>query len=320
MRITEKTIPGLLDALDSVKKELSEKEPEKYPFGEWERKRAVVKERLRNLPDYVGRAAGMIKIVKGPGQPKKMDLSKRTLLFIFARMMDKSNRDMEYMLNIFGPLFDVDVSYKYIERLYSDEEVEMTLHNLLILLLQNESVSGNFSGDGTGYTLSVARHYRTNPEKSGKRGYLYAFRLIDIDTGLYVALGYSSKSEMDAFNKAMKMLGALGIRIDSISLDRYYSSRKVLQIFDRETSVYVIPKKNLSNVGCYWAKILKRISENPEEYVRRYAKRNLSESGFSADKRRFGWKIRQKRDDRREMAIFSIGLLHNIFTVKVKVG
>jgi transposase len=43
----------------------------------------------------------------------------------------------------------------------------------------------------------------------------------------------------------------------------------------------------------------------------------VSEAGFSADKRRFGWMIRQKRDDRREMAMFSIALLHNFFTTRV---
>ena len=44
--------------------------------------------------------------------------------------------------------------------------------------------------------------------------------------------------------------------------------------------------------------------------------RKLSESAFSADKRRFGWKIRQRREDRRELALFAIGVLHNIFSVR----
>jgi transposase len=59
-------------------------------------------------------------------------------------------------------------------------------------------------------------------------------------------------------------------------------------------------------------------AENPRDFLKHNFMRNLSESGFSADKRRFGWRIHQKREDRQEMAMLSIALLHNIFTVRVK--
>jgi len=107
---------------------------------------------------------------------------------------------------------------------------------------------------------------------------------------MYVGVGYSTKSEMDAFHKAMKMVKEFGISIDSIALDKYYSSRKVLKLFG---------------------------NEDPVKYLKNYFQRNLSEAAFSADKRRFGWIIRQKREERQEMAMFSIALLHNIFTVRV---
>lgn len=55
---------------------------------------------------------------------------------------------------MFEPLFGTKVSYKTIERLYSDEEVKLALHNLFILLLREEGVSGEFAGDGTGYKLN----------------------------------------------------------------------------------------------------------------------------------------------------------------------
>jgi len=74
---------------------------------------------------------------------------------------------------------------------------------------------------------------------------------VDLETGLYVGVGYSTKLEMDAFKKAMNMVKDFGI------------------------------------------------------------------SAFSADKRRFGWVLRQKREDRQEMAMFSIALLHNFFTICV---
>ncbi len=142
--------------------------------------------------------------------------------------------------------------------------------------------------------------------------------MIDIETGMYVGFGYSKKSEMEAFNKAMQMLEKFGIVIDSISLDKYYSSRKVLKLFDKRVAVYVIPKKNIAKLGFEWIRIIRRIMKSPKEFLKRYFMRNLSEAGFSADKRRFGWMIRQRKEDRQEMAMLSIALLHNIFTVRVK--
>ena len=310
----------MVEVLEEIKDDILPEDDQSYPFAEWERKREKVKKRLRNLPVYVEQAADMIAFSKPKvGQQKKLDVVKRTMLFLFARLMNKSNRDVEDLLGMFEPLFGVTVSYKYIERLYSDDEVKMVLHNLFILLLREEGVSGDFSGDGTGYSLTVTKHYRTNPKKKGKE-YLYVFRVIDIDTGLYVAFGYSNKSEMEAFHKAMDLLAEWEIKIDSLSLDRYFSSRKVLQMFGGDTTLFLIPKKNIAKIGLEWAKIIKRMKEDPYLFLKSYLLRNLSESGFSADKRRFGGLIRQKREDRREMALFSIALLHNVFTVRVRPG
>ena len=318
MRITAKMARDMFEVLDEIKEECFSDDEEPYPFVEWERKRKCVKERLRNLPRYVERAVDRVYFDKpGVGRPKKLDLIRRTMLFLFARLMNKSNRDVENLLGMFEPLFGVTVSYKYIERLYSDEEVKTVLHNLFILLLQDEGVSGDFSGDGTGYSLTVSRHYRSDPKKEGG-DYVYVFRVIDVDTGLYVAFGYSNKSEMEAFHKAMVLLHEWGIPLDSLSLDKYFSSRKVLKMFGKETTLYLIPKKNITKVGLEWTRIIRRMIEDPYLFLKSYFLRNLSESGFSADKRRFGGVIRQKREDRREMALLSIAFLHNIFTVRVR--
>ena len=66
---------------------------------------------------------------------------------------------------------------------------------------------------------------------------------------MYVGFGYSDRSDMDAFRKAVKMLGSLGIRASSMRLDRYYSSKKVIRMFDRKIKLYLLPKKNLSRLG-----------------------------------------------------------------------
>ncbi|CAD7776958.1 hypothetical protein FHEFKHOI_02036 [Candidatus Methanoperedenaceae archaeon GB50] len=65
---------------------------------------------------------------------------------------------------------------------------------------------------------------------------------------MHVGLGYSNRSEKDAFNKAIKMLQDIGVKTNSISLDKHYSTKKTLKLSGKETAIYVIPKKNLSRI------------------------------------------------------------------------
>jgi len=316
MRITQKKAHEAINTLKLVREKIFKGRKPEYSYTKWERKRKKVNEKLKKLYSFVDEAVSTIHIAKSRGRPKKLDLAKRTILFLFTVLINKSNRDTAALLEFFEPFFGFKVNYKYIERLYSDEQVKVALHNVFYLLIVAEGISGTFAGDGTGYSLTITKHYRSNPEKKTK-DYRYAFRLIDLVTGMYVGVGYSVTSEMDAFKKALKMLSDFGIFIDSIALDKYFSSRKVLKLFDKETSVYVIPKDNISKIGLKWAKIFRKILEDPVEYLENYFQRNLSEAAFSADKRRFGWTIRQKREDRQETAMFAIALMHNIFAVRV---
>jgi len=317
MKITGKTAKEMISVLDDLRKQIKEESKGSKNSTEWERKREQVKQRLNKLPEYIEKAASMVVVQKTRGPEKDLSLVQRTTLLLFTRLMGKSNRGMEEAVILLQPFLGVQVSYKTIERLYSDEEVKLVLHNLFILLLQDEGVSGNMSGDGTGYSLTVTKHYRTNPHKKGK-DYKYVFRLMDIDTGMYVGLGYSTVSEMRAFHKALEMARSIGVSINTLRLDKYYSSRKVLKLFGEEVSVYVLPKKNISKIGIEWSRVIKRIIGDPLEYLKNYFMRNISESGYSSDKRRFGGIIHQKREDRQSMAMLVVGFLHNLFFIRVQ--
>jgi transposase len=59
--------------------------------------------------------------------------------------------------------------------------------------------------------------------------------------------------------------------------------------------------------------MLRRFLTGTFAYLREYFRRNNSESGFSSDKRKFGWMVRQRRDDRIDIAQFSNLLWHNLF-------
>ena len=49
--------------------------------------------------------------------------------------------------------------------------------------------SGDLAGDGTGYSVSVENHYRTNPNKYGKK-FVHFFSLVDLASGMCVGLNF----------------------------------------------------------------------------------------------------------------------------------
>ena len=78
------------------------------------------------------------------------------------QLVGESNRMFANMLDVFSMLSGIDVSYKTVERLYSDEEVIMALHNLHTLLLKKKGVEkSDATGDGTGYSLTISKHYES---------------------------------------------------------------------------------------------------------------------------------------------------------------
>jgi len=180
---------------------------------------------------------------------------------------------------LMGP--DYEVSYKTIETIYSDDIVSMIMHNLFVLSVKKRgNAVSDACGDGTGCSLTVSDHYRSVREKLGdsvKHGkYRYSFALMDLRTRMYIGYASSVRSERDAYSKALKMISELGIQINSVRLDKYYSGQSVLDDFSENTSILIIPKRNSRIRG------------------------------------KKGWRIFQRRGDRIETSIFIKGLWHNL--------
>ena len=182
-------------------------------------------------------------------------------------------------------------------------------------MLKDEGIRGDFAGNGTGYSVSVASYYRSDPKKFGKK-FVHFFSLIDLATGMYVGCGTSRNSEWDAFSKSIAMLKRIGAAVKSVRLYKSFSTRKVIRMFDRTVSLFLIPKKNIAKVGA-WADIFSRMKASPVDFLSEYFHRNVCESGFSSDKGRFGRVIRQKRVDRQETALFSNAFPHNLYTIRI---
>ncbi len=231
---------------------------------------------------------------------------------------------MASMLGLFSLLSGIDVGYKTVERLYSNHDVEMAIHNLHILILREKGVKNiDACGDGTGYSLTIKKHYASETqmrkdkakEYSGTKAFVYSFKLLDLKSKMYVAFGMSLKSEKEAFDRAMEMIKKIDVKINSIRLDKYYSFSSYVDKFG-EAKVYVIPRKNATVRGSWkWKDTMEDFVNNTFSYLGQYFRRNNSESGFSADKRMFGWTVGQKRDDRIDTALNCTGVWHNLMNL-----
>jgi transposase len=279
-----------------------------------------VKGAIRNLEPLIDKAIN-IEIHRGPGRPPELDLKQSVTIILIKELIGKSNRSMASMLDLFSLLSGIDVSYKKVERLYSNYDVSLAIHNLHILIMKEKGVKKiNACGDGTGYSLSIKKHYSSETqirkdkakEYYGTKAFVYSFKLMDLNSKMYVAFGMSMKSEKEAFDKAMEMLKHIDIEIESVRLDKYYSSPTYVDRFGK-AKVYVIPKKNATLKGSWkWKDTMEEFVNATMAYLRQYYLRNNSESGFSADKRQFGWKVAQKRDDRIGTALNCTGVWHNL--------
>jgi transposase len=203
---------------------------------------------MKDLEPLIEEAVSTIRIVHGPGHPHSLSLEQRVKLLMIKQLVGESNRMFATMLDTFSMVSGIDVSYKTVERLYSDEEIVLAIHNLHILILKKNGVSGSRStGDGTGYSTTVKKNYESYAQKlkdrakedSGngreehggkaskihkKKLFAYSFKIMDLDTKMYTAYGSSMKSEREAYDQAMQLLTTIGIEMDSIRLVRYYSS------------------------------------------------------------------------------------------------
>ena len=165
------------------------------------------------------------------------------------------------------------------------------MHNLLILILREKGVkNSDATGDGTGYSLTVKKNYESHAQKlknvekenpdhekdwkesksHRKRLFAYSFVVMDLETRLYIAQGSSMKSERKAYDRAMDLLSSIGIEMDSIRLDRCYSSSSYIDKLG-VTKVFVIPKKNATLKGSQkWKDTMKDFIENTMSYLEQY--------------------------------------------------
>jgi len=318
-----KKVRKLKEIIGAYKKDHPKKDRD-YVGYEKEFKRRL-KKAISNLDNLIGESIRGIDIFYRHKDRHSLSLRKRMRLILVKELTEKGNRKTANMLGLFAMLDGTDISYKTIERLYSDNLLELALFNLLILSLRKRGIKEiDACGDATGYSLTITKHYSSYAQKlkdkakeqnSDKKCFVYNFAFMDLKSKMYVCFGSSLKSEKEAFDKAMQMLRNIDVRIRSIRLDRYYSCPVYVNQFG-ESKVYIIPKKKVHlEHGAKWTETLGNFLLNTTEYLEEYFKRNNSESEWASDKKMFGWKISQKRYDRMDRALFVRMVWHNLLLI-----
>ncbi len=284
-----------------------------------------LKKSIRNLDKLISESIRGLSCFYRNKDRHALSLKKRMRLILVKELTEKGNRKTADTLELFSMLGGTDISYKTIERLYSDEFLQLALFNLLILSLKKRGVKEiDACGDATDYSLTISKHYssyvkklkeKAKEQNFEKKCFVYNFALMDLKNKMYICFGSSLRSEKEAFDKAMQMLRDVDVKIKSIRLDRYYSCPVYVNQF-KESKVYIIPKKKVNlEHGAKWTETLGNFLLNTTEYLEEYFKRNNSESGWASDKKMFGWKISQKRYDRMDMALFVRMVWHNLILI-----
>jgi len=327
VKIIAKDVRKRVKELDTIIEAYKRDHPKKErDYAEYEKEfKRRLKKAIKNLDKLISESIQRVNFFYRNKDRHSLSLKKRMRLILVKELTEKGNRKIANTLELFSMLNGTDISYKTVERLYSDELLQLSLFNLLILALKKRGVKNiDVCGDATGYSLTISKHYSSyvqklkDKAKDGeltKRAFVYNFALMDLETKMYVCFGSSLKSEKEAFDKAMQMLRFVDVKIKSIRLDRYYSCAVYVNQF-KDSKVYIIPKKNVTlEQGAKWTETLGEFLCDTMKYLEEYFKRNNSESGWASDKKMFGWKISQKRYDRMDVALLVRMVWHNLILI-----
>lgn len=325
--IRAKQVRAKVKSLKGIIKEYKEQRPKKdrdYLAYEKSFKRRL-KYAINNLEELINDSIKCLDYFSKNENKHSLPLAKRMRLILIKELSEKGNRKIANLLDLFSIVAGADISYKTVERLYSDDKVILGLHNLFILALNKRGIKNiEACGDATGYSLTISKHYssyvqklkdKAKESKNTKKAFAYKFALMDLETKMYVCYGSSLISEKRAFDKAMQMLSKLDVKINSIRLDRYYSFPCYVNQF-KNSKVFIIPRKNVELAhGFKWHETLKEFLLDTMKYLREYFQRNNSEVGWASDKKMFGWRVGQKREDRIDTSLFVRAVWHNLLLI-----
>jgi len=262
-----------------------------------------------------------------PGQPMVFpgDLAKAVLLQQYFQV---SNRVSQGLVMLFQEKMGISecFSYKSIERAYENVIVQRILHHIFIITQRPVSDKESaFSTDGTGIPTSIKYNYEheKHGKKKGEERKLDMFEQAIITVGSryqlisdFIITENPHAGESPYLKEAVERVSAIYDDIDLWSADAGYISREntsVIGSIGALPRIYPKASDTFKAKGSpEWKKMHHDLIENPQEWLRDYHRRSLSEAVNSTYLRMFPKPLARRIRSRRMLSAFTRACDYNI--------
>jgi transposase len=312
--------------LDGLIRELKEKEFKYIPREEreinWskydEAQLNEINDMLLMIRDTVDAAALRLGIkeakFEGPGRPPypPEDLAKAILI---QQYFDVANRGTAGLVLLFKEKMGIKqaFSYKTIERAYDDPFVTLILNEVFKMTQEPlKELEHDFSADGTGLPTSVKQNWERDKDDEEKRaGYDKMVAMVGTTYGLISAVEFPDNPmahDSPFFPQLLRETAGNYSSVNLVCLDEAFLSRDNCNSIEGVGAIPRISLKRgitLKRKGSWaWTEMLLDFIEDPQEWLREYHRRSISETTFSVYKRNFA-QLRRKIPLRRKKEAFS---------------
>jgi transposase len=312
--------------LDELIKELKDKEFKYIPREEreidWskydEAQLNEINDMLLMIRDTVDEAALRLSIkdakFEGPGRPPypPEDLAKAILM---QQYFCVANRTAAGLVLLFKEKMGIKqaFSYKTIERAYDDPFVILILNEIFRMTQEPvKELERNFSADGTGLPTSMKQNWeRDKDDEERQTGYRKMVAMVGTTYGLISAVEFPENPmahDSPFLSPLLQETVGNYSSIDLVCLDEAFLSRENCNLIEAAGAVPRISPKHgttLKRRGSWaWTEMLLDFIEDPQEWLREYHLRSISETVFSAFKRTFPIPLRKRLVLRRKMEAF----------------
>ncbi len=340
----------LQEIITQVRSKIFEYEPREKTLTNWGnydaaqcREIVTVLELIRELVNVAEERVAARNALKPPkgrpsGRPPEIPASDVAKVLLLQTYFGAANRVAEGLEILFSDRLGLrtEFSYKTIERGYDDSEVIELLDEVRVL--SNEPVQkleNDFSVDGTGHPTSSKQDYESDRGRQREenaqnklcedsfpktiRPYVATSAIIGFKYKLYASWSCTTDTRIgerslfdEVFNDAIELHPTMQL----ITGDGIYANRPTCsKVGSVGVKPVFLPARNVTMKKkgvAEWPRMLACLADTPQDYLRVYHQRSISETGFSMDARAFTAPIRKRLNKRKETASSMRFLCHNI--------
>lgn len=278
---------------------------------------------IRDAVDGASLRLDINKMLKntGPGRPRNhpADLAKAILM---QQYFSVSNRVTEGLVLLFREKLRMKntFSYKTIERAYEDPLATLILRELFSMthhIVKDKEHA--FSPDGTGLCTSMKQNWENDHRNGKKRGYEKMIAMVGDTYKLFSSVTFADEpqdNESPYFEQLLAETAESYEKIDIVSADAAYLSRYNCDLIAGVGAIpRIYPKRNITlrkKGSKAWIEMLLSFIRNPQDWLRDYHPRSISESAYSVFKRDFPIPLRKRIKLRRKQEAFTRACDYNL--------